>query len=85
MYYYYLRAAQGHVLKWKTILTGGQIIQLFSGFALVTYWFFIREENNCRNGLYAGIFSHVVNGTLILQFINFFYTNYLAPKKNKSD
>ncbi len=81
MYYYYLQAARGKVLKWKNILTGGQIVQLFSGFLLVSYWFFIKGENHCSNGYYAGIFSHLVNGTLILQFIQFFYTNYIAKKK----
>nr|CAG4718814.1 unnamed protein product [Naegleria fowleri] len=85
MYYYYLRTAQGYTLKWKTILTAGQIIQLFSGFFLVTYWFFIRVENECTRGFYSGVFSHVVNGTLILQFIYFYYRSYIAPKKEKSN
>ncbi|KAL9651661.1 hypothetical protein ABK040_001606 [Willaertia magna] len=83
MYYYYLRTAQGYTLKWKTILTAGQIIQLFSGFLLVTYWFFIKDTNECKKGFNAGILSHVTNGILILQFINFYITSYIRKPKSE--
>jgi fatty acid elongase 3 len=83
MYYYYFRTANGTRVSWKYLLTAGQIVQLFSGFFLVCYWLWIREDQDCTRGYYAGMLSHIVNITLIFQFIWFYINLYVVPKKKE--
>eukprot|EP01087_Luapelamoeba_hula_P008835 TRINITY_DN2240_c0_g1_i1.p1 TRINITY_DN2240_c0_g1~~TRINITY_DN2240_c0_g1_i1.p1 ORF type:complete len:297 (-),score=32.87 TRINITY_DN2240_c0_g1_i1:77-967(-) len=76
MYYYYLRAALGHYVWWKKYLTQGQIIQFLTGFILVSYWFWIRTEQQCKGGLLPAVISHAGNLVLIVMFVRFFISTY---------
>jgi fatty acid elongase 3 len=80
MYYYYFITANGTRVSWKYLLTAGQIVQLFSGFFLVNYWLWIRESSECARGIYGGLLSHIVNISLIVQFIWFYVDLYVKPK-----
>eukprot|EP01119_Soliformovum_irregulare_P014655 TRINITY_DN4017_c0_g1_i1.p1 TRINITY_DN4017_c0_g1~~TRINITY_DN4017_c0_g1_i1.p1 ORF type:complete len:262 (-),score=26.73 TRINITY_DN4017_c0_g1_i1:36-821(-) len=81
MYYYYLMTALGKRISWKSLMTGGQIVQLWSGFFLVSYWFWVRSSYGCERGLLAGVLSHGVNFTLIYQFMKFYVKLYLTGSK----
>lgn len=83
MYYYYYIAANGRTVSWKSIMTAGQIIQLWSGFLLVCYWFYIRNTESCKQGYYAGMLSHIGNSVLIYQFCAFYVKQYLSGPSSK--
>jgi len=85
MYYYYLLASLGQNVWWKKMLTMGQIIQFWSGFFLVNYWFWIREEEGCVGGLFAAALSHGGNMVLIVLFIRFFVSTYFGGRREKKE
>lgn len=65
--------------SFKKYLTLGQIIQFFTGFALVNYWFYIRTDSGCQGGLFPAVISHAINSSFIILFILFFRDSY-SPK-----
>eukprot|EP01087_Luapelamoeba_hula_P002709 TRINITY_DN1242_c0_g1_i1.p1 TRINITY_DN1242_c0_g1~~TRINITY_DN1242_c0_g1_i1.p1 ORF type:complete len:275 (-),score=41.10 TRINITY_DN1242_c0_g1_i1:95-919(-) len=79
MYYYYFRAAQGYDVWWKKYLTQGQIVQFFTGFLLISYWFWIRNDAGCKGGVVAASLAHAGNTILIVMFIKFFIDTYTKP------
>jgi len=84
MYYYYLLSSLGYNVWWKQMLTGGQIVQFWTGFFLVSYWYYIRNEEKCLGGLVAATFSHAGNIILIVMFVRFFITTY-GKKEGKQE
>jgi hypothetical protein len=83
MYYYYMQTARGKKVPWKVYMTTAQIIQLSSGFILVCYWMYVRNSEKCLKGWSAALFSHIVNGLFIFQFIQFYIVQYLSSGKKK--
>lgn len=79
MYYYYFISANGKTVSWKSLMTSGQIVQLWSGFLLVIYWIYVKNTHQCNQGYYAGMYSHFTNCVLIYQFCAFFVKKYLSP------
>jgi len=77
MYYYYYISANGRRVSWKNLMTGGQIVQLWSGFLLVLYWIYVKNTHNCTQGYFAGMYSHFTNCVLIYQFCAFYVRKYL--------
>jgi len=82
MYYYYYIAANGKTVSWKSLMTAGQIIQLWSGFLLVVYWIYVKNTHQCTQGYYAGMYSHFTNCVLIYQFCAFYVRKYLTGETN---
>jgi len=78
MYYYYLLTAMGRTVWWKQYITQGQIVQFFTGFFIVSFWFGIRSQPQyqCHGGLPAAVFSHSMNCLMIILFFRFYFKTY---------
>jgi len=85
MYYYYFLTAIGQRPRWKSLMTTGQIVQLFSGWLLVWFWLYVRNRDGCTRGMLSGMLSHTLNTALIVFFGNFFYQQYMKPRKPRTD
>jgi len=83
MYFYYMLTSLGFKPQWKKLLTTAQIVQLVSGFILVTWWLLKCEEWKCTTGYWAGFFSNASNGLLIVLFIRFFFFTYSGEEGGK--
>jgi len=81
MYYYYLIASLGHTVWWKKYITQGQIVQFFTGFFVVSFWFIIRSQYKCQGGLPAAVFSHSMNCLMIILFFRFYFMTYKSKDK----
>jgi len=76
MYYYYLQTTLGSSVWWKKYITVGQLVQFFSGFCVVCYWFVVRKSHNCQGGIYSGTLSHSLNCFFIFLFGKFYLSTY---------
>jgi len=84
MYYYYLLTSLGRPVPWKEYITLGQLVQFFSGFVVVSYWFVIRNEHQCQGGLPAALLSHASNTILMFLFFKFYFATYKRSRNVKS-
>lgn len=81
MYYYYLQCDLGRRVWWKKYMTTAQIVQLFSGFALIGTWFYLRPVYHCQGGLQEVVFICLANIVLVSFFLNFYNKSYVQPLK----
>eukprot|EP00164_Ancoracysta_twista_P001095 GFYU01001431.1.p1 GENE.GFYU01001431.1~~GFYU01001431.1.p1 ORF type:complete len:278 (+),score=102.55 GFYU01001431.1:200-1033(+) len=83
MYTYYLITSLGRDVWFKKYITSLQLCQFFSGTALISYWFWIRDAQGCKGDFWAGAFAQGVNFTFIILFANFYIQTYIFKKNKK--
>jgi len=84
MYSYYLLSLLDKDIWWKRYLTKGQIVQFWSGFLIVCYWFWVREEYGCLGSWGVAMWSHCHNLLIIGLFFWFYHQSYSSPRARTS-
>jgi len=99
MYIYYALSIFHIDVWWKKYLTSGQIVQFMTGFVYVSIYFyfyfgnpfvtyedgqfFFNYTQGCFGYIGCAIWSHIVNGSFIILFIQFFMKTYNNKSNNK--
>ncbi|KAM9958241.1 hypothetical protein ACTFIW_001102 [Dictyostelium discoideum] len=83
MYYYYLQTTLGNQCWFKKYITKAQIVQFLTGTAMVSYWFVIRDSENCQAPLSPAIVSNTINSFFIILFGKFYYDSYKSNSRRQ--
>ena len=84
MYTYYAMTAAGMSYPAKPLITMMQIVQFFSGFAVVWPYKDISCFRQDQGKMLSWLFNYLYVGGVLLLFMNFFYHDNFGKKKGKS-